>query len=132
MSRKLMDFLSPEDKTLSAEFLKRLAYAETVVPHILAAGVAEGDDHVEPIVRKIGNEGVFSDAMRAITKRLADAGHLGEEVPNPYTDDPGNVGYLDDAMLSRAIEWGAAGYVLGIAVGMRLGPTAFDARGGAK
>lgn len=36
----------------------------------------------------------------------------------------------DDGPLTKAIAWGDAGFLLGLAVGMQLGPHAFD--GGAK
>ena len=106
---------------------------QPLVPHILANGIREGDDYVEAIVRVIGQEARYSDAMHALADRLAAAG-VDAQVPDPWADDPNHMGDVDDGMLSRAIEWGAAGYLLGVAVGMQLGPKAFDVdpKGGVK
>jgi hypothetical protein len=75
--------------------------------------VLEGDDCVEAIVRTIGHEALYSEAMAALTKRVEAAG-IDTLMTSPVPDDPEFREYVDNAMLSRAIEWGHAGYLLGL------------------
>jgi hypothetical protein len=44
--------------------------------------------------------------------------------------DENAVAWVDDPLFPRCIEWGYAGYLLGLAVGMPLGPEALN--GGAR
>jgi hypothetical protein len=114
-----------EDRHATAQKIQQIRDLQVYVPHIIAAGVLEGDDAVETIAKTIGHEQLFADALVALGDRLEAAG-IDATMPNPTRDDPESCSPLEDAMLSRAIEWGHAGYWLGLAVGMQLGPHAFD------
>jgi hypothetical protein len=53
-------------------------------------------------------------------------------IPNPLPDDPTYTSYASDVAASRAFLWGDAGFLLGVAVGMQLGPHAFAEEATAK
>jgi hypothetical protein len=117
-----------EDLDKMATFVQRVRHIrEAFVAQIIAAGIVEGDDFVEAVVQVTGHEAFYHEHISALAKRVEEAGIDGR-IPSPILDDVDS--WFDDAMLSRAIEWGYAGYLLGLAVGMQLGPDAFN--GGAR
>jgi hypothetical protein len=56
----------------------------------------------------------------------AEAAGLDLRVSAPSTDSPEDTVHVADLVDDYSYAWGRAGYLLGLAVGMQLGPHAFD------
>ena len=105
---------------------------DTWVAHIIAKGVlTQGDTEVIALIAEtVFDAKPLEDQFRALRERLDRAGvdQSMNITPDYRTNDIGA------AALAYATEFGEAGYVLGLAVGMQLGPHAFGAgtKGGAR
>lgn len=93
----------------------------------------------------LGNGDLFSDVIGQLVQEDARLHAMEERLTaffqrpgtdvmmlDPIADDPKNESFASDVASTRAYTWGDIGYRLGLAVGMLLGPHAFDTTGGAR
>jgi hypothetical protein len=100
------------------------AYAKPII----AAGIfTTSKDLWSGIVHVLAKEAARDDkrALDAFFERLRSAG-VDIEVPHPLPGHPDLVDAASDVLLSYAGHWGDVGFLLGLAVGMQLGPYALS------
>ena len=107
------------------EWIEQVQAIRTILaPLVIANDLRGGDDWCEHVVRLLGDE--------RLTHQIQELRHrLGERRTDdtntvPAHDKPKDLDDLSSVALSLALAWGRAGYLIGLAVGMQLGPHAFD------
>lgn len=118
-----------EEHDALLEWIERLqAIRATIAPAVIAGDLRNGDDWTERVVRLLGDAHLLED-IQALDDRLHEAGQE-TTVPMPTRDDPDYRQHLGNAAVALGVAWGQAGYLIGLAVGMQLGPDAFDSEQG--
>ena len=70
------------------------------------------------------------NAMLDIFERLEQLAPDATKIPMPRSDVPDNFEWAEDVIQQMLTDWADAGFYLGVAIGMQLGPHAFDQGGG--
>ncbi len=101
---------------------------------LLIAGGIFGDttvvsEVIADVVKRMTDHDRRHEALNAIFTRAKDAG-VEIRVPAKDCDDINEGDWGDEVMYHLMLQWGDAGFMLGLAVGMQLGPDAFT--GGAR
>jgi hypothetical protein len=105
------------------QWLLQIAAIQThVAPLAIAQSVIDADDWVWPVAEFIGVMPLH-DAIQALDARLEQQG-VDSSVPTPHKYSPDDVSRLDTAVTELAVDFGRAGYMLGLAIGTLLGPNA--------
>ena len=102
----------------------RKAYAKPII----AAGIFPiSRDLWSGIVNVLAKEEAQHDkkALDRFFERLRAAG-VDLDIPHTMPGHPDLVDIASDVVISYASHWGDAGFMLGLAVGMQLGPHAFE------
>jgi len=131
-SRQLSQ-LALVDSTLDADLqhtTKRIELVRTIqrkwAPAIIAAGVLNDDDPWTDSLARFA----AADPRVASVERSLDEYFKGADtdplIADPLPDDASHESHVSDVAASRAFGWGDAGFLLGLAVGMLLGPHAFE------
>jgi hypothetical protein len=117
-----------EEQQKTREWLTQVAaIRDAIAPLVIASGVNEGDDWVEPVAAFLKEPCLaIRDDIRALDERLEQQG-IDTDVLNPDFEGPQSRAALSTAVVSLGVGFGRAGYILGLAVGMQLGPHALDA-----
>ena len=96
---------------------------------IIAAGVFNNDDdRWTGLVGGLAEQQAVTSytALTAWFQRLEKASPNSTRIPFPIFDFPKNDDFAADVLIAHASSWGDAGFLVGLAVGMQLGPHAFD------
>jgi len=119
-----------DDRDQVERFLDQVrTITEEVAALVIAGQLHQGDDFVEAVDELLDCRGArVREGIQALAARLPEG--LDLDVPDPAEDDADQQSPLADAVISVGVEYGRAGYLLGLAVGMRLGPEALT--GGAR
>jgi hypothetical protein len=119
-----------KDRAELAEWLAQIAAIQAhIVPLAIATSVADGDFWGFSVASFLELTGAY-DKMQAFGDELQKL-KIGDDIRTPDDDGiPGIGSYLVDAANVLANDFTKAGYMLGLAVGMRLGPDALT--GGAR
>jgi len=130
-ARRVFSENDPDDQTKARQWLDQLAaIREYIAPLVIAKGLHEGDDWVWPVAEFLGQMDILNE-IQALEDRLHHVyTDVDTTVPSPLEGSPDHRDPLGDAAVSLGIAFGNAGYLLGLAVGMQLGPDAL--KGGAR
>jgi hypothetical protein len=124
--------LAGADQQTHDELLTRLerlrAIQREYAAAIIAAGIFSNLEHWPGVVAPIAEEeaGDASQALEAFFGRLEREAPDSTTIPFPLDDDPTHTEPASDVVDILATRWGAAGFLVGLAVGQQLGPHAFD------
>lgn len=104
-----------------------------VAAGIIAAGIFGGEEVQDEIIGELmERDPEFRRRRQALKEILTRAKDAGVEIriADKGTDEPSEGAWAEDVAFDLMLEWGQTGFLLGLAVGMQLGPHAFD--GGAR
>ncbi len=127
--------LAGADQDHHDELLEKIAQVRAIQRQYAAAVIGAGVFHTdtEPVEHWSGVLGSLAEpaarqalnALNALFKRL-EAAQPGSTSLSYPSDDPIDRCAASDVVFAHAVAWGDAGFELGLAVGMQLGPHAFD------
>ena len=115
----------PDEQQQAREWLTQVAtIRDAIAPLILATGVHQGDDWVEAVAEFLNEDClVIRDDIQRLDERLHQQG-IDTEIHCADFRGPDSRDVLSNAIVTLGNGYGRAGYVLGLAVGMRLGAQA--------
>jgi hypothetical protein len=99
---------------------------------IIAAGVfSDCGEHWSGILCALAERDTAgsSAALYGLLRRLEDETPGSTRIAAPGPGAPHNIESAEDVLITHAASWGDTGFLLGLAVGMQLGPHAFDGGG---
>lgn len=98
------------------------------VAAIIAAGVFGSDEAWTGVLAALAETDAAESlaALNGLFDRLEKASPDSTRIAFPIADDPKHTDCAADVLTTHASRWGDAGFLLGLAVGMQLGPHALD------
>jgi hypothetical protein len=127
--------LAGADQQEHDTYLSRLARVQAIrrqhAAAIIAAGVfSDTTEHWTAVMSALAEEatGETRKVLDAFVQKIEAMSPEAVQVPWPEDYDPTATTSVDNVILHHATLYADAGFLVGLAVGMQLGPQAFDAR----
>lgn len=123
---KVKDFDAEERQYAAAKMAEVRHIRQRFAADIIAKGIFTSDDLQTEVISTIADaDADIAAALKSLSSFFERPG-VDRQISCPLEDDAKHTDWASDVATGLTYKWGEAGFLVGLAVGMQLGPHAFD------